>query len=88
MTAATVTISDDDTAASDSQPNNVVGRRGRKLDLHGGVDLAADRQRDSDTVAHGQFGRDGVFVAVDVHADQLVNSADGDGRGDRRIQMR
>ena len=65
----------------DSQPNNVVGGRGRKLELHGGVDLAADRQRDGDTVAYGQFGRDGQFVAVDVHADQLVDSADGDGRG-------
>ena len=37
----------------DSQPDNVVGRRGRKLELHGGVDLAADQQRDSDTVAYG-----------------------------------
>ena len=65
----------------DSQPDEVVGGRGWKLELHGGVDLAADRQRDGDAVAYGQFGRDGVFVAVDVHADQLVDSADGDGRG-------
>ena len=81
VTAASVTIQRRRHGRSDSQPNNVVGGRGRKLELHGGVDLAADRQRDSDTVAYGQFGRDGVFVAVDVHADQLVNSADGDGDG-------
>ena len=37
----------------DSQPDNVVGHRGRKLELHGGVGLAADRQRDGDTVAYG-----------------------------------
>ena len=37
----------------DSQPDDVVGGRGRKLELHGGVDLAADRQRDGDAVAYG-----------------------------------
>ena len=79
VTATTVTISDDDTAGVTERC------RTRAEELHGGVDLAADRQRV--TVAYGQFGRDGVCVAVDVHADQLVNSTDGDGRGDR-IQTR
>ena len=78
VTATTVTIQDDDTAAVTVNPDNVDSARRRKLKLHSRVDVATDQQRDSNTVAHRQPGCDSHTVVVDVHAGQLVNSTNSD----------
>ena len=64
---------------SDGQSDDVVGQRGRELELHGGADFEAERRRDGDAEQNRQRGRDVQSVAADVHDGQLVDGADGDG---------
>ena len=83
VTATTVTIQDNDTAGVTVSPTTLTVAEGNKFELHGGADLEAERHRDGDAVAHGQCGCDVQSVAADVHDEQLVDGADGDGAGGR-----
>ena len=76
---------------SDSQPDIVDSRRRRQFKLHSGVDVAADRRCDCDSVTNRQYGCGNVTVVVDVHAVELVNSTDSDSdssAGRRRVERR
>ena len=79
----TLTITDDDTAGGDGQPDRALGPSGLDDDLHGGAGLQAHGQRRGGGDQRHDGQRHGGAGLAHVHGDQLEHGADlhGHGRG-------
>ena len=86
VTAAELSIADDDTRGIDGDADHPDGAGGRQQDLHGGAEERADRRGDGDAEGGREQRRDGVTGGADVYRNDLGNRAGGDGR--RRTRTR
>ena len=77
-----VTVTENDAAGVTVTPTSLTIMGGRERHVHGGVDDAADGERDGDAVGAGQQWLHGGPVGADVQLDDLGHGADRDGVGD------
>ena len=75
VTAATVTITDDDTRGIALSPGGADGDRGRRGQLHGGAAERADRGSDGDGRRHDQHRPERVTGSADVQHHRLEHGA-------------